>query len=347
VTKHGYPRPPRPNRLRLPRLLCAVLILAAAAAPAPALAQAGAGTAAGAVLQIPAGSRASGLAGAYTAATGADAIFYNPAAPWWQAMSATASYQRHMMDAGYSSFAAASRLRYLSIGVTFTALDFGSIDELVPDPAFDGQRGIETGERVGASDVVARAVLAVPLHRRLALGGAFGLYWSTLAESVRTVELFDAGVQFRARDNLTLGAALRNGGGPLAGAGLEPADLPSEVRVGAAWTLPLPVGAGVQAAWHADVVFPRHDAPNALVAGLEVGNDPAAPLASLAGQSLSGAFRAGYNGATGRHALGRFHYGAGLSLDGLSIDYTLQPMGELGTAHRFGLRWTPGAAPPR
>jgi hypothetical protein len=316
--------------------------VAAAALPQAVRAQAGPGTATAAVLQIPGGSRAAGLGGAYTAGTDGDGLFYNPASAAWHAVSAGWSHQRHVMDIGYSSVGAAVRVWRLGIGASFAVLDYGSIEELVPDPAFAGQRGIETGEWRDANDAVARVTLAVPLFRqRLALGASVGLLWSTLAESVRTVELFDVGAQYRLGEGLSIGAALRNGGGQLEGAGLEPADLPAEVRAGIAWTLPAHRVRGLRAVAHTDFIAPLYDASNAIAAGLEIGTAPASAIAGFAGQRIGVAGRVGFNGGPGARALGRMHYGAGLSVDGVALDYTLQPMGELGLAHRIGLRWTP------
>lgn len=326
-------------------LLAAALLPAALlAGPAamPAAAQAGAGTATGAVLQMPAGSRAAGLGGAFTAGDGGDVLFYNPAGAARHAAAAAASYQRHVMDVGFSSVGGAVRLRWLAIGATFSVLDYGSIDETVPDPAFGGQRGIETGEVLSANDAVARAMIAVPLLRdRLALGAAFGLYWSTLAESVRTVEIFDLGAQLRIRPDLVVGTAFRHGGGQLEGASLGSADLPAELRAGVAWTRHRPFALGASAALHADLIMPRYEAPTTAAVGVEIASAADAPLGVLAGQPVGAALRLGFNGAPGSDAVGRFHAGAGITVDGVAVDYTLQPMGDLGMAHRFGIRWTP------
>jgi hypothetical protein len=317
----------------------AAFFLGAGTTAAPAAGQAGAGTAAAAVLQIPAGGWAAGLGGAFTAGSGSDVLFYNPAGAAWEAGAAGAAHQRHVMGSAYTSAAAAARVRRVTVAVTFAALDFGSVEELVPDPAFGGQRGAETGRRAAASDVAARMALAVPLPGgRLAAGVSLGLFYSTLAESVRTAEVLDAGVHYRPADGLRLGAALRNVG-RLTGAGLEPADLPTELRTGAAWTLPPFLPGGLVTQLHGDAVFPRYDAPNAIAAGLELLAPALPPVPGTGHQRLTGALRAGFNGAQGSRALGRLHYGAGLGLGNLALDYTFQPMGDLGATHRLGIRW--------
>jgi hypothetical protein len=316
---------------------CALsVMLTAASGPRPLHAQAGAGSAAAAVLQIPAGGRVAGMGGAYAAAADADALFYNPASAAWAELSVGVALQRHVMDAGFSTAGAAMRLRFLSVALTFSVLDYGAVDELVPDPAFQGQRGIETGETVGASDVAGRMIVALPLHDgRLAVGASFGLLWSSLAESARTAELFDVGAQYRVTDAFSIGVALRNAGSALSGSRLADAELPTEVRAGAVW-LPAMAPAGLLPALHLDVIAPLYEADAAVAAGIEVRTAPA----SLAGQPFTAALRAGFNGAPGAHAVGRFHYGAGMSVQRLGIDYTVQPMGELGVTHRVGLRWS-------
>jgi hypothetical protein len=302
----------------------------------PARGQAGAGSAAAAVLQIPAGSRASGLGGAYTAARDSDALFYNPASAAWAELSAGLAFQRHVMDAGYSSAAAAARVRFLSAAITFTVLDFGAVNELVPDPAFNGQRGMLTGDRVGAGDVAGRIVVGLPLlDGRLAAGAAVGVLWSSLAESARTAELLDAGVQYFGNDEGSIRTALPNAGSALSGSRLADARLPTELRTGVVWS-PTFASVGLEPSLHVDVISPLYDAPNSIAAGLEVRT----AAATLGGQPFAAALRAGFNGAPGAHAVGRFHYGAGLDVQRLGIDYTLQPMGELGVTHRLGVRWS-------
>jgi hypothetical protein len=327
-------RPSVPTAAAL-ALCCA----ATAWAPAPAAAQSGSGTTTAAVLQLPAGSRAGALGGAYTAAGDGDVLFYNPAGAAWLNAAAGVAYQRHIADIGFSTIAAAASIGRASIGLTFGVLDYGTIDELVPDPAFDDQRGIETGERLGANDAVGRVTIAAPLFgRRLAVGASIGLLWITLAESARTATVYDVGLQYRARDGLTVGAALRNAGDPLEGANLVPADLPTEVRAGLAWAVPAEWWPRARFAVHADVIEPLNDGATALATGVEVRTPPGTgPGAGLA-HGVEAAVRIGYNGTAGAGGLGRLHLGAGLTLHGLAVDYMIQSLGDLGTAHRVGVR---------
>lgn len=335
------------------RLLSGFVVLAGTIAalsgtPVPAVGQGGTGTTAGTVLQLPAGGRAAGFGGAYTAAADGDVVFYNPAGAAWLPGYASLAYQRHADQIGFATAAGALRVGPAAFQATLAVLDYGSIAEVVPDPAFGGQRGIETGNMVGASDVVARFGAGLPLlDRRVAIGASAGLLWSMLAESVRTTAVFDAGAQYRAGHGLVLGAALRNAGGPLTGANLVPADLPAELRAGLAWQVPARFTGPLHAAAHLDVVERLNEGGTAVALGAEAGIRRTAGGerggdSATDGTALTAVLRAGYNGAAGDNSVGRLHIGAGLALGAFGLDYTVQDMGVLGITHRVGLRWNPG-----
>jgi hypothetical protein len=338
------------------RLLRCSVVLAGMAtalsgAPVPVLAQGGTGTTAATVLQLPAGGRAAGFGGAYTAASDGDVVFYNPAGAAWLSGYAGMAYQRHAEEIGFATAAAAVGLGPAAVQVTLGVLDYGSVPEVVPDPAFGGQRGMETGNMVGASDVVARFGAAVPLlGRRLAVGASAGLLWSMLAESARTTTVFDAGAQYRAGHGLVLGAALRNAGGPLTGANLVAAELPTELRGGVAWALPARLTGPLHASAHFDLIERLNEGGTAAAFGAEAGisrpargptdgdGTPDGGGATPEG-GLTAVLRAGYNGAPGPNGVGRVHVGAGLALGAFGLDYTVQDMGVLGITHRVGIRW--------
>ncbi|CAN5888538.1 hypothetical protein BH23GEM9_BH23GEM9_01110 [soil metagenome] len=307
--------------------------LIALGAATPVAAQSNYGTTGAAVLQLPAGSRAAAMGGAYTAAADGDAIFYNPAAAVWLAASASLAYQRHVDEIGFGTVGATRAFRPVAVALTFGFLDYGTIAEIVPDPAFGGQRGEETGLSASAAEVVGRITLAAPLlRRRLAAGVSAGLLWVSVAETGRIAAVFDAGLQYRAGHGLAFGAALRNAGGPLEGARLGPLDLPTEVRGGVSYLAP-PLAGPVSVTIHADLVAPVNDGPTALAAGAE-----AAIVTRPDG--LSAALRAGYNGTVGPAGVGPLHLGAGITRAEFSLDYVFQDMGVLGAVHRFGVRWS-------
>jgi hypothetical protein len=318
-------------------LLClatAASSLTAAVLPGATHAQSGSGTTGAAVLQFAGGGRAAALGGAYTAAADIDVLFYNPAGAARLAASASASYQRHVEDIGFVTAAAALRIRGVSAGIALGHLDYGTIAEVRPDPAFAGQRGLETGESVGASETAARMMLAAPLiGRRLLAGASAGLLLVRAAETARAAAVFDAGLQYLAGDGLTLAAALRNAGADIEGALMAPAPMPTELRFGAAYDVPGAVSAPLLVRLSSDAILPTTDQPAALAAGAEA-------TIGGGGRGPAGSLRAGYNGAVGSTGVGRVHFGAGLTMDSFALDYAFQDMGMLGAVHRFGVRWS-------
>lgn len=300
---------------------------------APAAAQDGAGTTGAVVLQLPAGSRAPALSGAYTAARfDADALFYNPAGIAGLGTAVTASYQRHVEDIGLASAGGAFRLDRIVVGASFQMLDYGEIDEIVPDEDFGGQTGRPTGNTIGSAEVAARVTAGMPLAGdRLHVGLSAGYVSTDLAGATRGAPFLDAGVQY-ALPYLTLGAAVRNLGGTMTGNGLADAPLPRELRAGAALDLASQTGLGATIA--ADVVSSLEEGSTGIAAGLEAGLVPRAP------GGLGAVGRVGFDAGMGDDGLGAIRFGGGISLAGISVDYTFQEYDFFGSIHRFGVRWS-------
>jgi hypothetical protein len=311
----------------------AALAMLALALPMGAAAQSGDGSHTAAVLTLPGGGRAGGMGGAYVAGADVDALFYNPAGASWLRGAASASYQRHVEDIGYATAAGGGRVGPIAIAVSVGFLDYGSIAEIRPDPDYGGQRGTETGSSVDASEMAARATVAYALlDDRLSVGASAGVLWVSVAETGRAAPIFDAGVQYRVRTGLTTGAALRNAGGDLTGAGLASAPLPTEVRAGASYRLPFLPFDGTSAVTHVDLIAPLRHGSAAAAVGVEVRHTPDS-------RPFAAALRAGYNGASGGGGLGLLHVGAGIEIERFALDYAFQSMDLLGSVHRLGVRW--------
>src|SRR6185503_5256516 len=121
--------------------------------------------------QFVAGSRASALSGAYTAASSdADVLFYNPAGAATLQLAGSLSYETFVEDIAFASFAGAFRIGPTTLGLSGAFFDAGSVRELVPDPVFGGNSGTPTGNLVSASEGVARFSLAMPFGDRLRVG---------------------------------------------------------------------------------------------------------------------------------------------------------------------------------
>lgn len=296
-------------------------------------AQDGVGTAGAQVLQLPAGSRAPALAGAYTAGSGdADVLFYNPAGSAVLDGAVSVAYQSYFEDIMAGSGATAWRLGRFVVGAGILFLDAGDINEVVPDPAFGGQRGMPTGETVSASETAARVTGAMGLlDNRLRVGAGAGFVSSDLAGVTRSALFVDLGAQY-ALDRATVGVALRNLGGAMTSDVNGDASLPAEARFGIT-TAPVTV-AGIGAAISADGIYRIQERTTGLVAGLEAGlmPTPELPLMAVA--------RIGFGIEDADEFLAPLRFGAGVMISGFSVDYTYQSYDLLGTVHRIGIRWS-------
>lgn len=309
------------------------LALALALAPAaPTVAQ-GAGSTGAELLLMSAGTRAAALGGAYTAAGGdPDAVFYNPASVVGLRQGAGFGYQAYVQDVSLGSLSGALEAGPLSLGAGVLYLDAGSIEEIVPDEAYGGERGRGTGERVGATEAAARLAAALPVaDGRAAVGAAVGVVTSDLAGVGRTAAFLDLGARLRVGDRLDLGASLRNLGTDLAHEELGEADLPAQARLGATYRHAF--GPLYGAAAFADGVWNIAEETAGAALGAEAGLLPE-------GGGVAAVLRAGVVVGEGGGQLGRLRFGGGVSLGALSLDYAIQHFRYLGTIHRFGVRWS-------
>ncbi|HUE76478.1 MAG TPA: hypothetical protein VMM83_00925 [Longimicrobiales bacterium] len=316
------------------RAATAALALAACLLSAPgALGAQGAGTAGAELLQMSAGARAAALGGAYTAASGdPDAVFYNPAASVWLDAGAGIGYEAYAEDITIGSLSGALDTGPVSLAAGLLFLDAGDISEVVPDPAFGGERGRPTGEDVGATEAAGRVAAAVRLAGgRAAAGAALGFFTSDLAGVSRSTVFADVGAQFRVNERVALGAAIRNIGTGLASEGYGDAPLPAQARIGA--TIRVPIGSTYGAAAFADGIWGIEEETAGLALGVEAGFLPATG-------AFTAVVRGGATVGESDGHLGRLRFGGGLSIAGLALDYTVQVFEYLGAVHRAGIRWT-------
>lgn len=304
----------------------AALAGVAALLPGAARAQGGAGAAGLQALQLAPGARAAGLSGAYTGAADADVMFYNPSGIGALRFGASLSYQRHVQEVSFGSAAVARRAGPVVLGLGIAYLDAGAVDVVEPDPAYGGERGRATGAVARASESAVRVAAALPVGERVRLGAVAGWASSSIAGVQRAAPFVDAGLQV-AVSRVTLGAAVRNVGGSLAGDGAS-MELPREARVGAMATLPAPSGLGAQASadWVRDLVGRE----GWIVAGVEAGHRPSA------GRRVGIVGRAGYHG--GGDVQGALTLGGGVTVRGVAFDYAWQRLALFGPTHRLGVR---------
>lgn len=318
----------------------ALAILVSLIAPDAVRAQDGPGTAAAPVLQIQAGSRAAALAGAYTAATDdVDVLFYNPAGLAGLGAGASLAYERRVEGITFGSGGAAIQLGPLVVALGAAYLDAGEVDEIIPDPAFGGQRGIETGDRVGARESAVRVSAAHALGA-LRVGASAGYVSSDLAGVTRSAAIVDLGAQYIG-SRFGVGASLLNLGDELSGGDGVDAPLPREARAGLHFDVfgrdagPSLGSMAFGLLLAADVIRDFGSEVTTLATGAE------ARFFTDAERRLGGALRLGWahHSDTDDH-LGRLRLGLGLSFERIALDYTYQDFDYFGAIHRFGLRWS-------
>ena len=323
-----------PRPMRTPAVAPAAALLALAIL-APGTLRAQAGASAATVLELPSSARAMALGDAYTAMGGDDAVlFYNPAGlSTTTGTSASLSVQRHVASSTLAAASVALQLGPGALGLGVQALDYGSEPEIVPDPEFGGERGMETGAEIGARDLVLSLGYAMSLgFGDRGMGTGVGLSAKYVRQQVAGesggAAAFDVGIAQRLSERLSLGAALQNLGGDLALGGAS-APLPRVLRVGAALQLPSVGALALQAT----------------AEGVKAREGSVLPAGGLeatwrAANGVQVAARVGGAGRADDAAGSALSFGAGVVARTLSLDYAYRGYDAVGGGvHRVGVRW--------
>ncbi len=303
----------------------ATVLVSALGAP-PAGAQGG--HSAAILLELPASARAMALGGAAVTAEGETAVFYNPAQLALVAgATAGVSVQRYIFSSTLGAFAAATRFGPGSIGLGVQALEYGSVEEIVPDDAFGGERGTATGARVDAGDLVATVAYGVR-RGRFRVGMAGKVVRQRIVDESGTAGAFDLGVGVTLGRGAAIGAAMQNVGTKLE-TGSTSAALPRAVRVGG--SIPFSATEAITLLIAADLVKPREgDAVTG--GGIE--------MRWQASQSLALVGRAGGMMLPGDDDGSPITAGAAVIGRHLAVDYAFRSFDAVGGAmHRIGVRW--------
>ena len=309
---------------RTTRALAACLTMIAAARL-----DAQAGASAAIVLELPASARAMALGDAYAAMGGDEAaLFYNPAGlATIDRAAGGLSVQRHLARSTLASLAIAGSAGPGTIALGLQVLDYGSEPELVPDPAYGGERGIATGADVSAQDLALSLGYAATV-RRVRVGAAAKYVRQRVADQSGGVAAVDIGVAGDLPHGVTLGVALQHLGPALEIAGVAAA-LPRQLRA-AAW-MPLPSAGPVALSATAQLTRPR-DAGTLPAGGIEA--------AWRSSNGVRFAARAGAAGRPDESAASALTFGAGLAARHIALDYAWQGYETVGGAvHRLGVRW--------
>ncbi|HVE77406.1 MAG TPA: PorV/PorQ family protein [Gemmatimonadaceae bacterium] len=298
--------------------------VAALAAPRDARAQNAA-----VVLELPASARALGLGGAMTAVGDDDAaLFWNPAqvaaAP---RRAAGLSVQNYLESTTLGALSGAARWGAGTVGIGVQVLSLGSVREVVPDPAFGGERGQETGASVSASDLALSLGYAAR-WRAFRVGAAAKLVRQDVAGESGNAVAGDIGAAMDLiGGRVTVAAAAQHIGSDMTVAGSR-ATMPTLLRAGAAGTLRREALTLLVAA---DVVRTRGFDPR-VAGGAELGWR-ATPRVSLTARA---GFAQAANGGDARGAT----FGGSVAVGRVALDYGYQGFDALGSAsHRVGVRY--------
>jgi hypothetical protein len=283
----------------------------------------------GIVLQLPASARAAALGNAYVASPDGDAsLFYNPAllAADARRISASFSVQRYVEGSNAGALSVATGVGFGRAAIGLQMLDFGSENEIVPDPDYGGERGMETGRSVGARELAATAAYAIRIARFHG-GVAVKLINQQVADLTGSTGALDIGGAVTVRGG-TLAIVMQNSGGV--------------VRVGQT-TAPLPL------AYRGGFESRAVALGRARLSGVaELSKFRDGDLAWAAGSELWMRTSRGLQ-VSGRAGWRAKHYGGaglpltlggGISGSRLALDYAYHTVEglEIGT-HRVGVRW--------
>jgi hypothetical protein len=265
------------------------------------------GTVGAAFLKLGQGVRAPSMGEAFTAvADDATAISWNPAGLAKSSSSEiSTTYNIWLLDTSYSTIHYIKPWGPGTLGAALFYLSYGSIAETT-----DTQR-LGTGRTFTPSAYVATLAWGQALNKDLSLGASAKIFNQNIDSFNEGGAALDAGVLYSYKPwDLRLGGVIQNIGGTL----------PQTIKMGAS-----------------KVILDNR---------LNLALDLNLPKDNKTYISFGGEFkvvpqlviRAGYNTKSEEGAGGNLGIGLGLNLSRFSVDYGYVPYGDLGNAHRIGLR---------
>lgn len=301
-------------------LLLPVLALLALALPARAADE---GVSGAQFLRVGVDAKAAALGETGAAATGARALFYNPAGlSVLKGPELYLSHARWIGETGYSGLAFARKAGGGAFGFAATYLSGPPIDK------YD-KYGNDLGETYSANDIAAAIGYCPRTDAAVAFGVNLKYIRSKLESETASAPALDAGLRWTAaKDKLFFGAALQNLGGQLKYDN-DGDPLPLSFKVGGQYALVIQKGRSqrMDLAFFSDASYLK-DSGAALGAGAE--------FVSAYDLDHLFALRAGYKTAANGDASG-LSGGIGLEAAAYTVDYAFAPMGGLGTTHKFSV----------
>lgn len=272
---------------------------------------AGTGTVGGAFLKLGNGVRAPAMGEAFTAvADDATAIFWNPAGiARLNSREISMAYNMWLLNTSYSS------VQYVqpilpghTVGASIFYLSYGDIMETTTT----SRTG--TGRAFSPSGTIMTVSYALSIKENLSLGSNIKLLNQSIDTYQESGSAIDVGLLLNDFRGLDLGLVIQNIGS------ISGSSLPQALKVGVSKKL---FGERLLAAL--DLSFPADN--NTFL--------------SLGGEyKLSNILlvRAGYNTKSEEGSGGNLGIGLGLNISRFAVDYAYVPYGDLGSAHRVGLR---------
>ena len=265
------------------------------------------------------------MGGVAVATDGSAALFDDVAGLASVGGAATLAVQRHLGGTRAATVVVGYGVGRWTAGLGVHLLDYGEIDEIVPDPASGGEVGAPTGARLAAADFA----LAAGIARRIGgarVGFAASIVRQQVAEAHGSTVAVDAGVRVPVVAGAMLSAGVQHLGGRLELSGRE-AELPSLWRVGVA--LPSVRISAVDVRVVAEVSDARQS--NVVTAA---GGEVAWRLTS----DVSLAGRLGVRSVPDGDEGSPLTIGGALSGGRVGLSYAYRGYGALGGVHRVGVR---------
>jgi hypothetical protein len=281
------------------------------------------------LLELPASARSLALGNGAAVLAGDDAaLFYNPAQlASVDGASAGLSVQRYLAGSLLAAVSGAVRLGPGVLAVGVLSLEYGYENEIVPDPAYGGERGMATGRAVSAGDLAVSAGYGLRVSGAVSVGATAKVVRQQVADLSGSAFAADLGAAVDLGGGATVSLALQHVGSELS-LGASRGPLPTALRLGAA--IPLPrVGA-------LDVMA-TGEAAHARDGGIDAGGGAEVRWRGAGDLTLVGRVGALPRA---RAAVSRLTFGGGLAVRHFALDYAYQSFDVVGGGtHRVGVRW--------
>ncbi len=277
------------------------------------------------VLTLPASARAAGGGDAAPFVSDAAALFYG-AQHLPNDRSASLSAGTWIGDVQLATLAYSTPWRRRVIAVGVQSLDYGSVDEVIPDPLADGTRGTATGGRVSGSELAASVGLAQTMGR-----SRTGVAVTYVHQQV--ADLSASAVTMSASHGITMGAwdldlSAEHGGAPAGNPAQRHLTVPFTTRLSVAtpsWSL-----AGSRWRGIAEYRRANREGSTSVIGAAGAFATGAGWMLEVRGAGVS------YSDATAR---ARWSAGGSAARGAWSLDYAYQGFGALGAVHRMGVSW--------